>query len=381
MTVTPRFDPYQILGVGVDADALVIQLAYKARIRAVHPDIAGTAGLEQTKRLNAARDWLLDPHLRAQLQDPASRRAGARASSPPPGWAPRGRREPKRNATYDSSGLDPFKFDFGPHSHELRVFFRSILDLSRDERARVNYSLGDTRPVFFSDYEDYLGPQLWARARALRDAVSLTWQVGIDEAAPNVAPFGPVLPYGLHVTNAYAQWILQRDFLKRELRGGAFGSDHVIATFGARCTAPWQASVRQARYGPHQPRVTAFLQAAMTMSVEPAERLARSWHRHMGRADQDGGSARSGPGVWLPSPPDYPDVLKVSGFLAAVDASRIAPPHGLDEAHHDAFRYGLRLTGHVLALGLVNGSGPDYLKPWRDATGHDRSSWQRLRSR
>lgn len=381
MTVTPGFDPYQILGVGVDADALVIQLAYKARIRAVHPDIAGAGGLDQTKRLNTARDWLLDPKRRAQLQDPASRRATARADAPTPGWGPRGRRDPTRMATYDPSGLDPFEFDFGPHTDDVRAFLKSILELSRDERARVNYSLGDTRPVFFSAYEDYLGLQLWSRARALQDAVSLMWQAGIDEAAPYVSPLGPVLPYGLHVTNAYAQWILQQDFLRRELRGGAFGSDHVIATFGARCTEPWHASVRQARYGPHQPRVAAFLQAATTMSVEPAERLARSWHRHMSRADRGEGSTSIGPGVWLPSPPNYPEVLKVSGFLAAVDASRIAPPEGLEEAHHDAFRYGLRLTGHVLALGLIDGSGPDYLKPWRDATGNDRTLWQRVRSR
>ena len=61
----PDFDPYQLLGVDASADAATIDRAYKARIRHVHPDIAGVTGLDETKRLNIAREWLLDPELRA----------------------------------------------------------------------------------------------------------------------------------------------------------------------------------------------------------------------------------------------------------------------------------------------------------------------------
>ena len=95
----PGFDPYAVLGVSVEADAIVIQFAYKAAIRAVHPDIAGAAGLAQTKRLNAARDWLLDSNLRAQL--PRSRTAqhppGPRTTrrDPPPRWDAQARRRPE----------------------------------------------------------------------------------------------------------------------------------------------------------------------------------------------------------------------------------------------------------------------------------------------
>ncbi len=67
MTDHPGFDPYEVLGISVDADEVVIQLAYRARIRQAHPDIAGPTGLEAAKRLNLARDWLLDPDLRARL--------------------------------------------------------------------------------------------------------------------------------------------------------------------------------------------------------------------------------------------------------------------------------------------------------------------------
>jgi curved DNA-binding protein CbpA len=369
MTDGPGFDPYAVLGVGVDADAIVIQFAYKARVRAVHPDIAGAAGLEQTKRLNAARDWLLDPNLRARLLQPPA--------------APRQRahRRPETRAAYDPLDFDPYRFDFGPHTDELRAFLRALGALSRDERARVNYSLGDGRPVDFDGYSDYFGPQLRSRSRALRDAVSLVWNTGVDEPAPFVFVLGRVLPSGFLVANAYAQWILLGDLFRQELRDAVFRSEHVVEAFAARCTGPWQGSVRQARYGPHDQHVKAFLESANTLSADSAERLARSWRRHMGRDELGGPSDHIGPGVWLPAPPTYPEVLKVSGYLAAVDASRIEPSAGLGNEHHGGFRYGLRLTAHVLALGLVNSSAGDYLQPWRDAIDTDRTAWSRLRSR
>ncbi|CAN5489831.1 hypothetical protein BH24CHL9_BH24CHL9_05990 [soil metagenome] len=376
MTLGPGFDPYEVLGVGVDADAIVIQLAYKARIRETHPDIAGPAGLDQAKRLNVARDWLLDPNLRAQLLRPwdASSRPGARpARGRPPRWSATARRRPGEVTGDDSSGLDPFAFDFGPRTDELRAFFGAIRTLSRDERARVNYSLGEARPVLFEGYRGYLGWRLWARSRALRGAVSLLWQEGIDEEAPFVFPLGRIVPTGFLAANAYAQWILLGDFFTQELGDAVFRSEHVIDSFAVRCTGPWEASVRQARYGPYQPRVNAFFRTAAALSADSSERLARSWQRHLGRDGLGHPSEHIGPGVWLPAPPNVPEVLKVSGYLAAVDASRIEPPAGLDAQLHDAFRYGLRLTAHVLALGLVTASGPDYLLPWRDAVGPDRS--------
>ena len=366
----PGFDPFEVLGVGRDADSVLIQLAYKARIRQAHPDIVGAAGLAQAKRLNAAREWLLDPIRRAQLlQTTASHQPGARSTrgAHPPPRGPRSRQRPWTGATDDPSRIDPDSFDFGPRTHDLRALFWAMRTLSRDDRARVNYSLGDSRPVFFEAYRDYFGPQLWSQSRALRDAVSLIWHMHVDEEPPSVFPLGRLLPSGFLVANATAQWILLGDFLKQELGGAAFRSEHIIDAFAARCVGPWQASVGQARYGPHHQQVVAFLGTATTLSVDAAERLARSWRRHMGQNDAGAVSGQLGPGVWLPAPSNYPEVLRVSGYLAAVDASRIEPPAGLEPASHDAYRYGLRLTAHVLALGLVNGSGPDYLRPWREA--------------
>jgi hypothetical protein len=81
--------------------------------------------------------------------------------------------------------------------------------------------------------------------------------------------------------------------------------------------------------------------------------------------------------VWLPSPPNVPDVYKISGYLAAVDASRITPPPGLDEWLHPAFHYGLRLTAYVSATGLLGEPGRDYVQPWRDAVLPGSGPWGR----
>jgi hypothetical protein len=244
------------------------------------------------------------------------------------------------------------------------VYKRQLLP---DERARVNHSLGDAPPPDLELYRDYLGPGLWASSQALRDEVERVWERGLDEPAPSVPGLGRLLPTGLLVANLYAQWILLEDFFREELGGLMIRGVRIADSLAWRCTAPWIGSVGQARYGPRQHEVMDFLLAAGDLSVDAAERLAHSWRRHMGRDGRGHRSEHIGPGVWLPSPPDVPDVLKISGYLAAVDASRIAPPPGLDERLRPAFHYGVRLTAYVSATGLVDEPGRDYVRPWRDA--------------
>ena len=138
MSDHPPFDPYALLGVDPDADEIVIQLAYRAHIREVHPDVAGAAGLEATKRLNIARDWLLDPVLRARLATPRATRAEAQAEAEAhrwPGWeAGRGGPGPGR----DPLDLDPHTTDFGPRTEDLRAFLRTVGNISADERELRN---------------------------------------------------------------------------------------------------------------------------------------------------------------------------------------------------------------------------------------------------
>ena len=362
MIETPGFDPYEVLDVGPDADEIVIQLAYKERIREAHPDIAGEAGLERTKRLNIARDWLLDPERRALLHAP-------RPAAPAPESEPARRRGPR---------VRPVDLnDLGRHTAEIHAFLHSIAGLSPDERARVNYSLGDSPPPDLELYREYLGPQLWARSQALRDEVERVWERTVDEPAPNLPRLGRLLPTGLLVANVYAQWILLEDFFRDALAGLMVRGVRVADTLAVRCTAPWIGSVGHARYGPRQSEVMDFFLAAGDLEIDAAERLARSWRENLGRDGRGHRSEHIGPGVWLPSPPNVPDVYKISGFLAAVDASRITPPPGLEEWLHPAFHYGLRLTAYVSATGLLGEPGRDYVQPWRDAVLPGSDPWGR----
>jgi hypothetical protein len=210
--------------------------------------------------------------------------------------------------------------------------------------------------------------------------VSNAWNAGTDEAAPFVPPLGRLIPTGLLVANAWAQWVLLEGFFRHELGDAMFRSDQVFDSFATRCIGPWQASVRQLRYGPGDAAVRGLLRAASTLPVDAAERLARSWQRHLARDGQGRPSDHAGPGVWLPAPPNVPEVLRVSGYLAAVDASRIEPPAGLGTSLHGGFRYGLRLAAYVMAVGPSSSPTLEYMRPWSDAVGVERSAWGRLRS-
>lgn len=371
----PDFDPFELLGVDATADAVTIDRAYKARIRFVHPDIAGPAGLNETKRLNVAREWLLDAELRAQLPPPGPT-LRARPSAPPrpreQGWSPSDTDRPRQrpSGTYDPFEDDPLIFDYGPPTGQLRRFFDSIRSLSADERARVTYSLGDEPPLFFDEFKGFLSPTWWARSQALDDAISRVWAERGAEDTPLLFPRGRVFGNGGVVANAYAQWILLADLIRAAIQRPA-----AIEMLTTRCVSPWNASVGHPRYGTYQGAVLAFLDEARDLTVTAAERLSRSWHRHMGqylygRPGED----------WFPGTLDHPDPELVSARLAAVDASRIEPPRALDYQHHSGFRYGLRLTAHVLALGGTARPGRDYLRPWREAMDRhpsfeDRARW------
>jgi curved DNA-binding protein CbpA len=67
----PDFDLYAALGVAPGADAEAIRAAHREAVRRAHPDVVldGDAGDEAAKRLNVARDWLIDPARRARYDE------------------------------------------------------------------------------------------------------------------------------------------------------------------------------------------------------------------------------------------------------------------------------------------------------------------------
>jgi hypothetical protein len=374
------FDPFELLGVDASADAVTIDRAYKARIRYVHPDIAGPAGLAESKRLNVAREWLLDPKLRERLPKPrpSGRSRWRQRQEQPPAppdspWrepqtrtdAPSGAwttgwesRPPTRPAwDYDPWLDDALAFDYGPATNRLRAFFEDVRALTADERARVTYSLGDEPPVYLGDYLELVSEELKGRSRALSDAVERVWRERDDEGPPLLFPRGRVFGNGAGVAEAYAQWQLLGGAIRQHAR-----DERSVEALASRSTWPWTASLGQPRYGPHERAVEAFLEEARTLPLVIAQRLARAWERDMGsfvygRPGED----------WFPGTLTSPKPELVSARLAAVDASRIEPPIGMDWEQHNGFRCGLRLTAFVLGLGGVDEPGRDYLRPWRTA--------------
>lgn len=93
-----RTDPFELLGVHVDATDEEIERAWRARLRLVHPDSHPDATpevqadlAEQTQALNQARELLRNEHTRAMALHSHGRRPMLSAPvtpSAPPGWTP-----------------------------------------------------------------------------------------------------------------------------------------------------------------------------------------------------------------------------------------------------------------------------------------------------
>jgi curved DNA-binding protein CbpA len=110
----PEFDLYAELKVASDAHAGVIERAWRAGVRSVHPDRALTgnerAATTRTVRLNIAREWLMDPSKRARYD--ILRRPGPTVELPnvdPLGsWPVRTRPRRSSRATFVLQGLPAF---------------------------------------------------------------------------------------------------------------------------------------------------------------------------------------------------------------------------------------------------------------------------------
>lgn len=96
MDEIPGFDLYRTLKVTRDAPNEVIAAAHRTLVRGQHPDVRpGPRAIEETKRLNIARDWLTDPSRRARYDlarahrpVPQPARRWPRTDGPAPSEAP-----------------------------------------------------------------------------------------------------------------------------------------------------------------------------------------------------------------------------------------------------------------------------------------------------
>jgi curved DNA-binding protein CbpA len=112
----PRFDLYGELEVAPTASVGAIESAYRTLVKQHHPDIA--AGDDaRIKRLNLAREWLVDPVLRRRYD--ASRATGGAILSPP-----------------SMGGADPGP-SFGPNANLVRQFLADLRGLDRYRARQV----------------------------------------------------------------------------------------------------------------------------------------------------------------------------------------------------------------------------------------------------
>ncbi len=171
----PRFDLYAELEVSPTASVEVIEAAYKTLVKRHHPDVSEPDDDHRIKRLNVARDWLVEPTRRRRYDDAngiiGERRATVR------------KRERVRSAEIrpDAPLTRPSSpTSFGPNSVEVRHFLAQVRELN-GSRARtlvdVHESLGSAA------HTDALGeavaasraarPTEWALAREAATVIAL----------------------------------------------------------------------------------------------------------------------------------------------------------------------------------------------------------------
>ena len=101
----PSVDPYRLLQVHPEADAEIIQVAYRKLAQRYHPDVArDPEAARRMAELNAARDLLLDPAARAAYDHHRTEPTAGRHGQ---GGAAAGQGEMRRGAAEPTAGPAP----------------------------------------------------------------------------------------------------------------------------------------------------------------------------------------------------------------------------------------------------------------------------------
>ena len=177
----PRFDLYAELEVPRDAAPAAIEAAHRAMAKQHHPDVAlaGAANAdwagkalavaqaeERIKRINVARDWLLDPERRERYDRALRRREGGAAAT----------------GDFEAGPGRAAWTSFGPNAERVRVFLAELRDI--DER----------RGMEILDGKRSIDPDDYAHARRAAFAISRSrrlseWLFSRDAAAGVVREF------------------------------------------------------------------------------------------------------------------------------------------------------------------------------------------------
>ena len=123
----PPFDLYAELEVSRLASVAVIEAAYRSLAKSHHPDVAQGGESDRIKRLNTAREWLVDP-VRRRRYDWATN-AGLSNVRPPAGERPQAP-EPGADSTATEAS-------FGPKAAEVREFLADLRALDEQRAEQV----------------------------------------------------------------------------------------------------------------------------------------------------------------------------------------------------------------------------------------------------
>ena len=149
----PADDLYARLEIAVDASPEVIELAWRSLLRQHHPDVAGPDGLERSKRINVAHDWLERPRPPRALRP---RARGPRGPSATPAG-----RDPRRAARPSAAGPASDRVD---PAETLARFLERVAALEPDEIDRL--ACAEPAPIAFgATIARFLPPEERGRAR------------------------------------------------------------------------------------------------------------------------------------------------------------------------------------------------------------------------
>ncbi len=296
----PADDLYARLEIPVDAGPEVIEVAWRSLLRQHHPDVAGDAGLERSKRINVAHDWLSDPELRARYDNARGLRRSVRDT---------GGRD-IRSDGHDGpvATRPPIRHRPPDPAETLARFLERVAALAPDELDRL--ACAEPTPIAFgATIARFLPAEQLAALASMETAVDAR----LDAAAA-------AIPGVRDAVESYATELVLGDFLDELL------SEPFRERARERLTRGWEAAVGQPRYGPNGVAVRALLERLAGLDARGVAAFAGTSRK----AGLDGPSEEP----WPPgTSPDDDEALRVSSVLAARDAAAAIPPGLVDSGH------------------------------------------------
>jgi hypothetical protein len=245
----PADDLYARLEIGIDASPEVIELAWRSLLRQHHPDVAGEDGLERSKRINVAHDWLSDPDLRARYDHERGLRTSVRDT---------GGRDPRRTARATPRPVRARPVD---PAETLARFLDRVATLEPDEIDRL--ACAEPAPIAFgATIARFLPPEQAAALEAMESAV----EARLDPAAA-------VRPGVRDAVESYGTELVLGPFLDELL------SEPFRERTGERLTRGWDAAVGQPRYGPNGDAVRSLIARLAALDASGVKALAGTARR------------------------------------------------------------------------------------------------------